>query len=329
MKVSVYGLGQFGYAIFNHLSAKSGKDFDLYGYDNNPEVTDSLQRQRSHPYLYSNYRIADNVNIVDTSLKLLKGADVVIIAVPSHITRDVIIELNSYVKKGVLLMNTAKAIDFETGKRLSVLFESGINRQPFYYALFAGGTIAKDLFEHQLLGAVIASENKNTALKLKTIMQSHHLKISITDDLTGAEYASAFKNVISILTGIIHGLGFGYGSETYVISRIADEVQKLITTSLGGSGKTFNINSQCWGNDMFMSATGNTRNREYGIRIGKGEDPQKALQTMLDEKKTVEGIMTLQVINKLVKIDNSTYPLLNYLYQTVIHHKKPDLLEVL
>lgn len=326
MKFAVYGLGQFGYAFLKRLETNLSGKHTIYGFDTNAGVVNKLIKERSHPYLYPSHRISGYIHVTYTPEEALKDADIVIVAVPSHNTRTVLTPINNYAKNDVVLLNTAKALDYETGKRLSKLFKENL-KIPYRYALFAGGTIAKDLFNSELLGATIASEHEEAARLLKQMLQSDNLKIDTSTDLAGVEYASAFKNVISILAGIVCGLGLSFGSETYILSKAAAEVERLIIQELGGKKETFAIGSQCWGNDMFMSAMGKTRNREFGILVGKGMTTDEALAKMEKEKKTVEGINTLRAINLVTKIEK--YPLLSYLYASLIKKEPIDLLAVI
>jgi len=327
MKISVYGLGQFGYALLRHLETNLSEEHNLFGYDYRQEVIDNFSKTRAHPFLYTGHKIRERTTVCNMPEHILKDADMVILAVPSSSTLSIIPEIQQFAKNGVILVNTAKALDYETGKRLSILYEENLQKIIYNYALFSGGTIARDLFNAQILGAVVASEDIEIARRVKKTMESDLLRLQVTKDLKGVEYASAFKNVISILTGIIHGKGFGYGSETYILTKIAQEVEHLITHELDGTSDTFSINSQAWGNDMFMSATGKTRNREFGILLGKGMNVKEALIEMEKEKKTVEGIKTLEAINKITSVAN--YPLLQYLYLTVIDNQDIDLLKTI
>ncbi len=316
MKISIYGLGQFGYALLRHIENNISEDDVLYGYDYRQSVVDHFKKTGEHPFLYPGHKIQKTTNISNFPQKIITGTDLLILAVPSSSTLDIIPQIQKNAKNGIILLNTAKALDYETGKRLSVLYKENLTKLNYEYGLFAGGTIAKDVFSSQILGAVIASENKETAKKLQQILQSHNLRLSTSTDLIGVEYASAFKNVISIVTGYVHGKGLGYGSETFILSKIAIEVESLILEELGGLKETFSISSQAWGNDMFMSATGKTRNREFGILLGKGYSVNEAITQMEKENKTVEGIKTLQAINKLTEIRK--YPLLYFLYSNII-----------
>jgi len=83
----------------------------------------------------------------------------------------------------------------------------------------------------------------------------------------------------------------------------------------------FSIHSQCWGNDLWMSCTGNTRNREFGTLIGKGYSPVKALNHMKRTHKTVEGLNTIEALTKF-KLSNQ-FPILQAIYDIVINNKNP------
>jgi glycerol-3-phosphate dehydrogenase (NAD(P)+) len=325
--VSILGLGNFGYALLKHLSKKqeTAGNFLLYGFDNNKELMDYLRAEGRHLYHHKNVIINGNIIFADNLKELTSVADVLILAVPSDSIRDLFIEIKNYIKKELIILNTAKALDNATGQRLSVVIKEllGELSQHVYIAMFAGGTIASDLFGHEPLGVDIASENKEILPILKGLFSTDNLNVYVTDDLTGVEYAAAFKNVIAILAGIINGLGFSYGSETHMISRAAGEVKRLVVNRLGGKEKTFSIESQCWGNDLWMSCTGNTRNREFGILIGKGLSAEEALKRMREQNKTVEGINTIKVISKLINDGRDLYPILCAIKKIICYGYSP------
>jgi len=132
----------------------------------------------------------------------------------------------------------------------------------------------------------------------------------------GVEYASAFKNVVSVLAGIIKGMGFSYGSETHIITVIADELENIAIGHFGANKATFSMKSQAWSNDLWMSCTGSTRNREFGILLGKGISAKKAVLIMKKQGKTIEGINTIAILDTIVPLKN--YPLLKFLHSLIV-----------
>jgi len=59
LKISVYGVGNFGFALLKHLSRKQAirKNFTLYGYDINKQLVDCLRTKRTHPLHHKNINL--------------------------------------------------------------------------------------------------------------------------------------------------------------------------------------------------------------------------------------------------------------------------------
>jgi glycerol-3-phosphate dehydrogenase (NAD(P)+) len=298
-KVAIYGTGAFGYAILKHLDNKHDSSFQLSAYDHHPGTTEHLREKRSHPIFHKDTIISHRPEFFDTPEELVANADIIVLAVPSRATTEVTRLISENAPNNVTIVNIAKALDKATGKRLSEIVEQAAGDFPYHYAQLSGGTIASDLFHHEPLGIDIASEDESTRETLKQLFTSSNLTVMTTDDVRGVEYASALKNVISILAGIVKGLGFSYGSETHIISTTADYVGTICVEKLGAKPETFSIGSQCWGNDMWMSCTGNTRNRAFGELLGSGKPVSEALEEMHQGHKLVEGVNTLQVLDQL------------------------------
>jgi glycerol-3-phosphate dehydrogenase (NAD(P)+) len=318
--IAIYGVGAFGYAILKHLDNKQDGSYTITGYDHVSEVTDTLKQHRHHPFFHTDTMISSLPTFVDTPEELLNGANIIIIAVSSDATREVAKNIKTYAKQPVIILNIAKALDKDTGKRLSQIMAEELNDVTYRYALLAGGTIADDLFRHEPLGVDIASEDQKAADFLKDLFTSSNLSVYTTTDLIGVEYASALKNVVSILAGIVKGLGFSYGSETHIISTTAQHIADVCVAQLGTQADTFSIGRQCWGNDMWMSCTGETRNRQLGILLGEGVSAGEALNAMHKGRKLVEGVNTLQIIDQLPGLKD--IPIIKLLHDVVVEHTK-------
>lgn len=312
-KIALYGIGNFGYAILKHLDKCVDSNVSIHAYDRNKEIIDFLKKERKHLRFHKSVKISKRINFESNIKNLINNCDILVLSVTSDATNEVLNQIKGHINKRIIIVNTAKALDYKSGERLSEIVNKKLSTINYDYALLAGGTIAKDLFKHEPLGINIACKNKKVLKDLVILFQSDNLFVYPTTDLTGVEYASSFKNVVSILAGITNGLGFSYGAETHIISRFANEIEELVIRELGGRKSTFKINSQCWGNDLWMSCTGNTRNREFGTLIGKGSSFEKALIEMKSKNKSVEGINTIKILNQIKNLEN--YYILNLLYQ--------------
>ncbi|CAN5699609.1 NAD(P)H-dependent glycerol-3-phosphate dehydrogenase [soil metagenome] len=318
--IAIYGVGAFGYAILKHLDNKQDGSYTITGYDHVSEVTDTLKQHRHHPFFHTDTMISSLPTFVDTPEELLSTANIIIVAVSSDATREIAKNIKTYAKQPVIILNIAKALDKDTGKRLSQIMAEELTDFTYRYALLAGGTIADDLFRHEPLGVDIASEDQKAADFLKDLFTSSNLSVYTTTDLIGVEYASALKNVISILAGIVKGLGFSYGSETHIISTTAQQIADVCVSQLGARADTFTMGRQSWGNDMWMSCTGETRNRQLGILLGEGVSAGEALSAMHKGRKLVEGVNTLQIIDQLPGLKD--IPIVKLLHDVLVEKTK-------
>ncbi|KAA0003133.1 MAG: hypothetical protein FE044_01935 [Thermoplasmata archaeon] len=76
---------------------------------------------------------------------------------------------------------------------------------------------------------------------------------------------------------------------------------KDIAVALGAKPHTFSMESQCWGNDLWMSCTGKSRNREFGKLIGDGLSPKEALKEMEKSINSWKDIILLELYQYFVK----------------------------
>ena len=290
MEIGIYGVGTFGFA-FSYLM---GQKYKVIAYDRNEKLITHLKKNRCHLYHFKNKKAPKNVFFTN-DINDLSNARYIIVAVPSFALREVARNMKQF--KNKVIINTAKALERKTAKRLSVVIKEEMDAE---IAQFSGGTFASDIVRGAPLGADLACENATMLSKLQALFSFPSLRIYGNRDLAGVEYAGAFKNVIAIFAGIMYGLRMPYGSITHMISRAAKEA-KDIAVALGAKPHTFSMESQCWGNDLWMSCTGKSRNREFGVLIGKGMEAEKALEIMEEQHKMVEGYYTLEAIPKLKK----------------------------
>ncbi len=324
MKISIMGTGMFGFAIARYLGKKylENKDVSIVAYDKNQRLVEYLKESREHLYHFKGKKLPPNISFTGDKKEATENADIIIMAVVSQAVREVIKEIKNFLKDGVIILNTAKALEIKTAKTFSEVIKEELSDVSIRYeiAKLSGGTFAEDLVNDAPLGADIACENPTILKKLQKIFHSRTLRIYSNRDLIGVEYAGAFKNVIAILAGIINGLGLPYGSETHMISRAAKEA-KEIAVALGAKSHTFSMESQCWGNDLWMSCTGKSRNREFGKLIGKGIAPQEALKKLQARHKLVEGYYTTKIIPNLIQTTGIEAPILNELYKMIYKEK--------
>ncbi len=325
MNIMIFGCGLFGFGLTKYFGKKFNKDPNtkIYSYDIDKNVVDTLKNSRAHPYHFPGHKIPDTVIFTNKYQEVLKSIDLLVLAIPAQTVRETVASFKD-IKPNSIIINTAKSLEIGTNMRLSEVIHTELSKlgKPVTVATLSGGMIAEEFVNEAPLGADIACPNYIICKSLQKIIRSNKLRVYGNTDQIGVEYSGAFKNVIAILAGIVSGLKLPLGSETHLISRASEEARKM-AVMLGASEHTFSTKSQCWGNDLWMSCIGNSRNRKFGFNIGSGKKVDETLKSMKKERKIVEGYNTIKVAYELGKELNLNNIILNELYEIVYNRRAP------
>mmetsp|Transcript_34312 Transcript_34312/g.134567 ORF Transcript_34312/g.134567 Transcript_34312/m.134567 type:complete len:207 (-) Transcript_34312:2199-2819(-) len=117
------------------------------------------------------------------------------------------------------------------------------------------------------------------------------LKVFTSSDTIGVEVAGAVKNVIAIAAGICEGLGLGTNSMAALVTRGCSEMRRL-ALNMGASPITLSGLSGV--GDTFLTCFGPlSRNRNVGVRLGKGETLESILSS---SRQVAEGVTTAEAL---------------------------------
>ncbi|MBQ6436007.1 NAD(P)-binding domain-containing protein [bacterium] len=312
-KVLVLGAGNYGFGLTCHLDRKQDENMDLWLYDRHEENAAHIRETGQHPRFFPLASLSKKTHVTSDLQEAVSGADVIILAVVSTAVRDVLAQLKPLLTEPVALVSVMKALDQQTASPLTTVLEQEMAGLPVTLAVMAGGTTGEALTSEQYLGATLACSNEQVRAQLAAVFESPYLRIQQTADMIGVQYAGSLKNLVSVVVGLIRGLGFAYGTQTHALSLIATECESL-AVSKGADRETFDFDSQCWGNDMVMSSTDSkTRNHQLGLLLGQGYKFSQAVEEMKANGKTAEAANTLPILDRVA--DLNAYPLLHFLWQ--------------
>jgi glycerol-3-phosphate dehydrogenase (NAD(P)+) len=279
MRAAVVGAGAWGTA-FSCLLAARGHEVTLACRDR--EQARAIEETGHNPHYLSS---ADLSAVSATALDdpALAGADLHVIAVPSHAFGEVVRALPG----AAPVLSLTKGLDPRTGARLSQLVERRA------VAVLSGPNFAEEIADGLPAAAVIASEDERLTLELQQAVNSLAFRVYANDDPTGVELCAAAKNVIALAAGGVDGLGLGDNAKAALIARGLAEMARL-GEACGARPETFSglagmgdLIVTCWSR--------HGRNRHAGELIARGATPEEAAA----EIGTVEGLTTAPVLRDL------------------------------
>jgi glycerol-3-phosphate dehydrogenase (NAD(P)+) len=223
------------------------------------------------------------------------GADVVVMAVPSHGFRSVLVQAAAAIEGSVPVVSVSKGVERDTLLRMTEVVRDVLPAdRPGPVAVLTGPNLAREVAEGQPAASVVASRDLDCAIDLQRLFMSHSFRVYTNPDVVGCEIAGALKNVIAIAVGIAAGLGYGDNAQAALVTRGLAEITRL-GVALGGEPLTF-AGLAGLGDLVATCTSAQSRNRSVGFELGRG----RSLDEIIDEMDMVaEGVRSTAAVLEL------------------------------
>ena len=317
-RAAVVGAGSFGTALAVH-AARAGFDVSLWA--RRPEVAAELARERRNRRYLGEVELPESVHPT-ADLDAVAGADVVVMAAPSHGYREVLRSLLDHWPRDreLLLVSSTKGIETETLARMSQVSAEEAERagQRLRFGVLSGPSFAVELANGVPTAAVIASADEALSRTLQSLLSSRTLRLYTSSDVAGVELGGAAKNVVAIASGVVSGLGFGHNTLSALITRGLHEMTRL-GLAYGGDPRTFSGLAGL--GDLVLTCTGGlSRNRSAGLALAKGE---ALLELEQKTGQVAEGVRTSLAIVRLAEQKGVEMPICEQMVEVIYRGKPP------
>jgi glycerol-3-phosphate dehydrogenase (NAD(P)+) len=244
-------------------------------------------------------------------------ADVVVMGVPSHGFRNVLIELASQLRPWVPVVSLVKGLEQGTNKRMSEIVDEILPGHPA--GILAGPNIAREVAEGYAAAAVLAMPDQNLAANLAELFRTKRFRTYTTDDVIGVEMAGALKNVYAIAVGMGYSVGIGENTRAMVMTRAVREMSKL-GEAAGGHRDTFA--GLAGMGDLIVTCTSQrSRNRHVGEQLGAGKPIHEIIASM---NQVAEGVKAVSVVMKFADSYGIAMPIAREVDGVINHGATPD-----
>lgn len=248
----------------------------------------------------------------------LDAAEVVLLVVPSHAFRSMLVAL---VQTGVALKGLAwatKGFELETGL-LPHQVVAAVMPRDFPTAVLAGPTFASEVGAGLPSAMTIASRNEDYALRLAEAISTDTFRAYTSTDIVGVEVGGATKNVFAIGAGISDGLGFGANTRIALLTRGLAEMTRL-GLALGAQKDTF-MGLAGMG-DLVLTCTDNqSRNRRFGLALAAGKGVDEALRAIGQVVEGYYGARSVRVVAARLGVD---MPIVEQIYRVIYEGLAPE-----
>jgi glycerol-3-phosphate dehydrogenase (NAD(P)+) len=301
MRCAVIGAGAWG-TVLADLLARNGHEVRLWAYE--PDVVEAINRTRENVRFLRGHLLSPSVEAIGDINGAVDGAELVMLATPSHVLRRIVKSAAGSLPRGAPLVVATKGIEKET---LCLMTEVAEQEVPGATVVaLSGPSFAAEVVSCQPTAVVAASKRAEAAGIAQRALSSAYFRVYTHTDVIGVELGGALKNVMALATGIAEGLGLGFNARAALVTRGLAEMTRL-GSALGAQQSTFAGLAGL--GDLVLTCTGSlSRNRAVGVELGKG----RTLEEVLSDRETVaEGVVTAQSARELAAREGVEMPIVD------------------
>jgi glycerol-3-phosphate dehydrogenase (NAD(P)+) len=310
--MAVIGAGSWGTALAIQL-AREGHPTTLWGRD--PLQLAAMQGARRNVRYLPDAAFPQALNVESDLKATLSQAGDVLVAVPSQAFRSTLATVLPHLRAGTRVAWATKGFEQATGLLPHQVAREVLGDRPG--AVLSGPTFAREVGAGLPTAMTVASHDEPFAAQLARNLSGPGFRAYTQTDIMGVEVGGAVKNVIAIGAGIADGMGFGANTRVALITRGLAEMMRL-GVKLGASRETF-MGLAGLGDLVLTCTDDQSRNRQFGIALGRGIDSGAAAQGI---KQVVEGALAARAVYEVAERLDVDMPICREIY-LVMHAGKP------
>lgn len=316
MRFAVIGAGSWGTTLADHL-AKNGHEVRLWVRE--AELLAAIRSTGENTWYMPGVKLSENVHASQDVAQVASGVENFLFAVPSQFFRGVLQNIKPLLPKKPVIICASKGIELGSLATMSMIVEETLASLKPRFAMLSGPSFAFEVMREMPTAVALGCGSKKLGKELQAELSSPTFRVYMNEDYRGVELGGAIKNVIAIAAGISDGLGFGSNARAALITRGLAEMTRL-GLAMGAKAQTFMGLSGM--GDLVLTCTGElSRNRQVGLRLGKG---QKLLDILDSMKMVAEGVKTTEAVYQLGQRHDVELPITDMVYKVLNENKDPS-----
>jgi glycerol-3-phosphate dehydrogenase (NAD(P)+) len=315
LRCAVIGAGSWGTAL-GMQAARTGHD--TWMWDRDAGRADRMEATRENARYLPGERFPDGLHVTNDADRVLDGAQLVIVAVPSQHVRAVIGGLADRIRPGQVVCSASKGIEVDSLLTMDEVLEQVIPG-PLHGQITAvsGPSFAKEVAQGLPTAVVAAGRESWACHVVGEALHSGYFRVYSSDDVVGVEIGAALKNVLAIACGVSDGAGLGTNARAALITRGLAEMTRM---AVARGGNPLTLMGLAGLGDLVLTCTGDlSRNRRVGLGLGRG---QTLADILAELGQVAEGVITARSAWALAQKAGVEMPIVEQVYR-MLYEDKP------
>lgn len=312
MNLAILGAGAWGTA----LALTFSKEHDVKLWSRDAEHLAEVASTRSNERYLPGFALPESIRIEANLAAAIKGAQLVLVVVPTAGFRDTLRELSAR-DIAVPVIWACKGFEPQTAKLLHEVAEEELPGA-IERGVLSGPSFAHEVAQGLPCALTLAARDYDFARHTAVALNHNRMRVYSSKDVIGVELGGAVKNVMAIAAGIADGMGFGYNARAALITRGLAEMTRL-GMHLGGKLETFMGLTGV--GDLILTCTGDlSRNRTVGKQLAAGK-PLAAILSELGH--AAEGVHTCAEVLKKAREVGVEMPITQEVHRVMFEGLSP------
>ena len=281
------------------------------------EVIEGVLSEGFNPRYVRDMELDRSLLSISADINEVVGAsDVIVLCVPSAYLKSTLEPLTVSLQDKFIVSAIKGVVPGEYTTVLEYIHNAyGVSFKQL--GLISGPTHAEEVSRGKLSYLTSVCNSVEDAEFIASALRSDTLRVSLSTDIYGVEYAGILKNIYSIASGIAVGLGYGDNFLAVLISKSAAELRHFLNTSYPYERNTSEV---AYLGDLLVTCYSSlSRNRQFGMLIGRGCDVKSALNEMT---MTAEGYYAARGIHHICTRHNISMPIAETVYRILYDGEK-------
>ena len=293
MRVAILGAGSWGTA-FAQIAADAGNEVSIWG--RSPKTVEEINTDHHNFKFHPDNMLPKSITASTDAQKILKDADVVVLAIPAQTLRQNLSDWGSSIPRAAFILSLLKGIEVGSLERMSQVATEVLGIDAQRVSVLTGPNLAGEIIKREPAASVIACSNETNAHHLQDMCATPYFRPYTSTDVIGCELAGSIKNVMALAVGMAIGLGMGDNTKATVITRGLAETSRL-GVAMGADPSTF-AGLAGMGDLVATCSSPLSRNRSVGELLGRGSTMDQARAIT---KTTAEGVSSAPAVLALAQ----------------------------
>ncbi len=322
-RIGIVGNGSWGTALAKILTDNGHV---INWWVRNEEAISHLNSRYHNPHYLTSVRFLPGTLIPTNNLAaMLDACDTVIVAVPSAYVQAVIGQVDKELWIGKNIISAIKGILPDANMLLNDYLTSNFGYPLDRYVSVMGPCHAEEVAEERLSYLTFSGLNDDLTALVAKAFKNTYINTTCNHDIWGAQFAAVLKNIYAVGAGIARSLDYGDNFLSVYITNCYREMYHFLQDhfeKVHPSNDHPDFHTSAYLGDLLVTCYSlHSRNRTFGVMIGKGYSVKSA---MLEMNMVAEGYFAARGMQSVSSQYSIQVPIATIIYRILWESLDPS-----